>query len=923
VLADHVDHTLVMRALEEGAHNYLDKEKLTGAVLARAIRFSMEVNTSTIKLRNEYSSLKLSEHRYSRLFFDHHLIAAVSLSTIKEDRFVQVNEIFLRFFGFTENEVIGKTTSDLNIWVDDSKPKDFVWRIIDGQVIKNENVRVRTKNGTIIDVLFSMDIIETEVGPMVLTVSQNLTDYLEPVNTMRESEKGTINNNSSNPIWEIASQKLIDSESRYRSLVEQASDAIFITDRKGEYVDVNPKACELLGYTREELLSMNVSDIILLEEKSKRIPGRAEVLKKRKPGILEVRFKKSDNTPVNVEINGWLAPDGQYVEIVRDLSERKDAQKAEGEMQERLKAIFNGTTDAILLADDSGKIVQVNLAAQKMLGYDEEELLSKNSVEIFLPDEEVWDEFIKGEKSADVITLTRKGGTPVICRFNLRTNILPGFHLSILTDITENKRAEDLLRKSESGLAEAQRLAQYGSWELNILTDEITWSDELFRIFGREKGTFPVSYLSFLSCVDEPERQKIHQQIQSAYDAEKPFDIEYHITTPGGERRDIHGIGKIKRDSERKITGFFGTAQNITERKKTEEAVIESEKKYHYLFENNPLPMWVMDKETLALLEVNLQALRNYGYSREEFLSLPYAQLKAPAEKKRFRDFQHLISEEPYNAGIWKHLKKDQTVMDVEILLHDIEFHQQKAYLLIVTDVTEKFKSEEELKSSYQQLKDLTARLQNILEDERTRIARAVHDELGQQLTALKMDASWISNRINIDDKPIQGKLGEMMMLIDETVKTVRRISAELRPGILDDLGLIPALEWQGEEFERRTGIQSKFLNGSADFGVDRDISTNIFRVYQEVLTNVARHSNATSIETTIEESNGWITLTIKDNGIGFDPEDAKNKKSLGLLGMRERALMFHGELTVETGNERGTIISLRMPVGKGGTKYS
>jgi signal transduction histidine kinase len=158
-----------------------------------------------------------------------------------------------------------------------------------------------------------------------------------------------------------------------------------------------------------------------------------------------------------------------------------------------------------------------------------------------------------------------------------------------------------------------------------------------------------------------------------------------------------------------------------------------------------------------------------------------------------------------------------------------------------------------------------------------------------------------------------------MMMLIDETVKTVRRISAKLRPGILDDLGLIPALEWQGEEFARRTGIQSKFINSSADFVVDRDISTNIFRVYQEVLTNVARHANATSIETTVEESHGWITLTIKDNGIGFDSEDAKHKKSLGLLGMRERALMFHGELTVETGNNRGTIISLRMPVGKTG----
>ncbi len=233
-------------------------------------------------------------------------------------------------------------------------------------------------------------------------------------------------------------------------------------------------------------------------------------------------------------------------------------------------------------------------------------------------------------------------------------------------------------------------------------------------------------------------------------------------------------------------------------------------------------------------------------------------------------------------------------------------------------DITDRVKSEREMRERTEEIRKLTAHLQDIREEERKRIAREIHDELGQQLTGLKMDASWIGKKLNGADRNIHEKLSAMISLIDETVKTVRRISSELRPGVLDDLGLVPALEWQCQEFERRTGINTEFHSDDGFFNLEKNLSTNIFRVYQEALTNVARHASATLVESSLSKSDQYVRLIVKDNGVGFSMEEAKAKKSLGLIGMRERAHLFHGELTIESGKQSGTTIILKVPVSEG-----
>ncbi|MBA2610515.1 MAG: CHASE domain-containing protein [Bacteroidetes bacterium] len=242
-------------------------------------------------------------------------------------------------------------------------------------------------------------------------------------------------------------------------------------------------------------------------------------------------------------------------------------------------------------------------------------------------------------------------------------------------------------------------------------------------------------------------------------------------------------------------------------------------------------------------------------------------------------------------------------------------YPSQDGLTIIYTDISRRKAAEEKNVKTTEQLRQLTSHLQNIREEERTRIAREIHDELGQQLTALKMDASWISKKLITDDKPITEKLSSMIGLIDSTVKTVRRISSDLRPGILDDLGLIPALEWQGAEYEKRTGINWRFHSNLNDIPLDRNVSTNVFRIFQEAFTNIMRHAGATEIETSVEKRNENLILTIKDNGQGFDVDKSRKKNSWGIIGMKERATLMNGELIIESEKLKGTIVTLKVPL--------
>lgn len=230
-------------------------------------------------------------------------------------------------------------------------------------------------------------------------------------------------------------------------------------------------------------------------------------------------------------------------------------------------------------------------------------------------------------------------------------------------------------------------------------------------------------------------------------------------------------------------------------------------------------------------------------------------------------------------------------------------------------DRRERQRAEDKLRRSLEQLRALTTYLQYVREEERTRIAREVHDELGQALTGLKLDMSWLAVRIGRNRQALRDKANTMAMHIDETIQTVRRIATELRPGILDSLGLVAAIEWQANEFHSRTGIPCSVIATAVEAPLDQNFTTVCFRIFQETLTNIIRHAAATAVEVVLRETGQDLVLTVRDNGRGISEEEIANMRSLGLVGMRERATLIGGELTLQGALGQGTTVTLRVPL--------
>ena len=230
-------------------------------------------------------------------------------------------------------------------------------------------------------------------------------------------------------------------------------------------------------------------------------------------------------------------------------------------------------------------------------------------------------------------------------------------------------------------------------------------------------------------------------------------------------------------------------------------------------------------------------------------------------------------------------------------------------------EINERQRIEEQLRQSLARLRALAARLQMVREEERTRVAREMHDELGQACTAIKMDLASIGRKITERQVQLRTKVESAMQLVDRMIFSVRRIASELRPRTLDDLGLTSALEWQAQEFQRRTGIRCSLELPSEQLALDTEQSTAIFRIFQESLTNVARHAQATEVMARLDMDKERLVFEVRDNGKGFDSKQANIRKSLGVVGMQERALVLDGELDINGVPGSGTTVTLRIPL--------
>ncbi len=492
-------------------------------------------------------------------------------------------------------------------------------------------------------------------------------------------------------------------------------------------------------------------------------------------------------------------------ELRYQVAERK---KAEDELRlayQRLSYHFENTPLGVIELDKDLFIKRWSKRAEAIFGWKESEALGKNMNDADFPiiyKEDIRavgtisEQLIKGVVNSN-LSLNRnytKGGKVIYCEwYNSILKDEQGNVITILSfvhNVTEKKITEEKITQSEAHLAEAQRLAKLGSWDFDIKTDKLTWSEELYNVFGTNKRTFRETHDSLLNLIDEEDKEFALQTSRHTQQTGEPFTIEYHITTPKGEKRIIQEHGYGQTDDNGKVVRLFGTAQDITERKK----------------------------------------------------------------------------------------------------------------------------AEERLRQSYEEIRRLTEHLQKIREEERKSIAREIHDELGQQLTAIKMDIAWIDKKTPEDAIDIKRKLKNIIVLLDGSNQAIRRILSELRSQTLDDHGLLDAIEWLARQFSETTGIPVKFTIKGKEIKVPEQVATSIFRVCQEAFTNITRHALAKNVLVSINISEENILLIIEDDGIGFDTSSVQNKKSFGILGMKERVLSLGGKFELNSSPGNGTKIIVSLP---------
>ncbi|MBL7858448.1 MAG: PAS domain S-box protein [Cyclobacteriaceae bacterium] len=431
--------------------------------------------------------------------------------------------------------------------------------------------------------------------------------------------------------------------------------------------------------------------------------------------------------------------------------------------------------------------------------------------------------------------------------------------------------------------------------------------NEQYLGYTVEKGKSIIEYV-------RPEHREILKNIYDNVLSGKTQEIELELPSSDGSVNTFFAKYKPSRNEENEIIGVFITAHDITESKKAE-VLIQTEKFFSDSLINSLPGIFYLcdDKGAFSRWNKNYEDIS--GYSPEEIRSMHLLDFYDEDEKPLLKKKIDTAFTAGWESGTAHFFTKDKKKIPYFFSCHKIESNGNNYLIGVGIDITDRIKAEKELLVYTEEIKRLTAHLEQVREDERTRIAREVHDELGQQLTGLKMDASWLSKKISSEQTIIQDKLSGMLSLMDHTVKTIRRISSDLRPGILDDLGLVAALEWQSAEFEKKYEIACIFKSEVDDLKTERQLATTVFRIYQEALTNVARHAKATQVESTFQKTSTHMILTVQDNGQGFDDKEVRNKGTLGLIGMRERALMVGSELNIKSKKGAGTIVKLQIPL--------
>jgi len=487
----------------------------------------------------------------------------------------------------------------------------------------------------------------------------------------------------------------------------------------------------------------------------------------------------------------------------------------------------------------------------------------------------------------------------------------PIYLTGALRDITERKLAEEALSKSE----ELFRSVVQNSSDLISLTDDkgiLRYiSPQCEKVLGFPADKFIGVTMPDIIHPDDKVRCK--NAWVKVYKGEELRDFVYRIIDSGKKVRWISQSSRLIKTNEIAL-GIQSTLRDITKQWLAEDTLRESEEKYRLLFDNASQGIAVAQDENFKF--VNQAFCELLGYTREEILSISIANVLCPDDREEVTGNykKRLKGEDAPNNYQFRIITKDKTCKWVEINAVVFKWQGRNASLNFFSDITKRKKAELDLFDTIEQLRQLRKYIEEVRESERLAISRELHDDLGQALTAVIIDLSMIRQKIT--NQEIVLKIEKASTLVNNCIKSIQRLTSDLRPDMINDLGLDEAIEYYTSEFAQRNKI---ILSLNIDQGINfpPNTSLNIFRILQESLTNIARHAKATKVDVMLKRSYDSVCIRISDNGRGVSEEDIRSKKSYGIMSMKERTQSMGGTFDIYKKNHKGTEIKLILPLPK------
>ncbi|MDB5384903.1 MAG: hypothetical protein JWM11_549 [Planctomycetaceae bacterium] len=477
----------------------------------------------------------------------------------------------------------------------------------------------------------------------------------------------------------------------------------------------------------------------------------------------------------------------------------------------------------------------------------------------------------------------------------------------------EREHALEKLKQSERRFAEAQQVAHIGSWERDLRTNEVTWSDELYRIFGAKADEVDLSYRQFLKFLVPDDVERIRATVEEAIRDRRNFSCDYRITLADGSTRVLHDRGGVILNEQGEPIRLVGTAQDVTGLRRVEEMLEENRRRSHAIFENALDPIFLFDQSG-RYVEGNPAACKLLGYSRDELVQLTIWDVTPVETRQRIHQLLELLLSDGSLSGEITVLCKSGTTREVEF--RSVANILPGLHLCAHRDITERKRAEEALRESADRLQTLSHRLLEVQEEERRHLARELHDEFGQILATITLHLHAARGLAGPDAVP---HLNECSSLLREAGKQVRSLALELRPTMLDSFGLETSLRWLAEQHQQRGGCAVHIVGHLPLEPLAPKLAIACFRVVQEALTNVMRHAAASNVWIELSQSESILKLVVRDDGVGFDvirtQGQSTRRGGLGLLGMAERVQILGGSLVVESEPGSHTHICASFPI--------